>query len=152
MISENAVKGIINARPYPIPIELRPVWRIALIVLSIHIVSGDKKYIGAKKLNILIWMVIRKSLWHEYERYLIEEKGPIPLVSVDTATYRAVEMSIAKELIKLGDGRVYLTDTGVELSKTLTENHIMGEEAEFLNNVGKKLTEVKVRLLTGELF
>lgn len=41
------LKAVISNKAYPIPIELRPLWRIALIVISIGIVSGNKKYLDS---------------------------------------------------------------------------------------------------------
>jgi len=146
---ERKITPKINNKPYPIPIEMRPLWRICLIVISIITVSGDKKYLDQKKVNILVWMLIRKSKWDEYEYYLLDRNHDIPLVSVDTATFKAVEFSIAKNFIKLEQGRLYITKHGEELFTVLIENQIMQEEMVFLKQVGKKLTDNKIKKLTG---
>ncbi len=151
MSAESKLRGVINLRPYPVPIEMRPLWRICLILNSIFVVSGDKRYLDAKKLNILVWMLIRKARWREYEDFLCGNSRVLPLVSVDTATYKAVEFSIAKGFIKLGEGRVYLTEEGVRLRTLLMDNEIMSSEVAFLSEVGRKLTNEKVKKLTGEL-
>lgn len=145
------VKAVISEKPYPVPIEMRPLWRICLIVLAIAIVSKEKRYLDIKKVNILVWMLIRKKRWFEYESFLVGRSKDIPLVSVDTSTYRAVEFAIAKEFVKLDSGRLYLTDGSDELISVLSTNQIMSDEIEFLSINGKKLTDQKVKELTGGL-
>ncbi len=149
MSAEKEIKTIISDKPYPISIEMRPLWRICLIIISVIIVSGDKKYLALKKVNILVWMLIRRSRWKEYEEYLLGRTFDIPLVSVDTATYKAVEFSIAKEFVQLKSGRLYITETGEMLFSILVENNIMSREMGFLRGAGKKLSVSKVKGLTG---
>jgi len=151
MQDDNRIKAVISDKAYPVPIEMRPLWRICLIVTSIAVVSGDKKYLDSKKVNILVWMLIRKKRWEEYEKYLLGRTNDIPLVSVDTATYKAVEFSIAKGFVLLKDGRVHLTDSGQVLHEILVKNEIMQDEMSFLHQVGKKLTGNKIKGLTGGL-
>jgi len=145
------MKPIISSKPYPISIEMRPLWRICLILIAIVVVSGKKKYLDVKKTNILVWMLIRKNKWEEYESYLLNRSIDIPLVSVDTATYKAVEYSIAKNFVFIKESRLYITEAGEELFSILTENNIMSKEIDFLQNVGKKLSANKVKGLTGGL-
>ena len=99
----------------------------------------------------MVWMLIRKKRWFEYESFLVGRSKDIPLVSVDTSTYRAVEFAIAKEFVKLDSGRLYLTDGSDELISVLSTNQIMSDEIEFLSINGKKLTDQKVKELTGGL-
>ncbi len=151
MIEGTGVKAVISDKPYAVPIEMRPLWRICLIIVAITVVSGNKRYLNIKKVNILVWMLIRKTQWKEYESFLIEMTKDIPLVSVDTATYKAVEFAIAREFIALDSGRLYMTKNSDEIFSLLKENQIMVEEIEFLSKCGKKLTDKKVKELTGGL-
>ena len=151
-MNENAtVKTVISDKSYPVPIEMRPLWRICLIVISLAVVSDDKRYLDVKKVNILVWMLIRRTRWDEYEDFLTGRTLDIPLVSVDTATYKAVEFAIAKEFVTLEAGRLYMTKNSDELYSLLLKNDIMKAEIEFLTINGKKLTEQKVKELTGGL-
>lgn len=145
------LKPIISDKPYPVPIEMRPLWRICLIVISIAVVSDEKKYLDIKKVNILVWMLIRRARWNEYERFLLDQSKDIPLVSVDTATYKAVEYSLAKEFVTLDSGRLHMTTKSDELFSLLKQNELMLDEIEFLRTNGKKLTDLKVKELTGGL-
>ena len=151
MTESAKVRAAISDKPYPIPIEMRPLWRICLIVIAIAVVSGEKRYLDIKKINILVWMLIRKTRWIEYESFLTGRSKDIPLVSVDTATYKAVEFAIAKGFVNLNSGRLYLTKNSDSLFSLFKENKIMGDEIEFLSMNGKKLTDKKVKELTGGL-
>lgn len=149
MKKQTKIKAKINKAPYSIPIEMRPLWRICLIVLSIAIVSGHKGFLDIKKVNILVWMLIRYARWDIYEDYLYNRTEKIPLVSVDTATYRAIEFSVAKGFVTLDRTRLHIADAGRNLFDLLVSQRIMEDEREFLLTAGKKLTDKKVKSLTG---
>ena len=149
MNKELNVKPVVSDKPYSVSIEMRPLWRICLILICVSVVSGDKKYLNSKKVNILVWMLIRKNRWLEYEEYLLERSRNIPLVSIDTATFKAVEFSIAKDLLSLNGDKVFVTGCGEALFSALIENNIMGDEIDFLKRLGKKLSDSKVKGLTG---
>ncbi|MDT8399514.1 MAG: hypothetical protein RQ899_12935 [Pseudomonadales bacterium] len=151
MDEQLATKVVISDRPFPVPIEMRPLWRICLILLSIFTVSQEKEYLDIKKINILVWMLIRKSKWGEYEDFLSGRSVDLPLVSVDTASYKAVEFAIAKEFVELKAGRLYLAEKGKTLIALLRGNEIMADEHGFLSKNGRHLTEQKVKSLTGGL-
>ncbi|WP_342805836.1 hypothetical protein [Alteromonas sp. M12] len=145
------IKPVISNKPYSVPIEMRPLWRICLILISIVSLSGEKRYLSVKKVNMLVWMLIRKKRWREYEDYLHERVLDIPLVSVDTATFKAVEFALAKDFILLKDGRLHVTESGLEVYQLVTDNEIMLEELWFLRKVGKKLSDRKVKEISGGL-
>ncbi|MES9950655.1 MAG: hypothetical protein ABW118_16985 [Candidatus Thiodiazotropha sp.] len=144
-------KPIISDKPYSVPIEMRPLWRICLIIISIITVAGDKGYLSVKKVNMLVWMLIRQKRWHEYEDFLLGRTLDIPLVSADTATYKAVEFALAKNFISLENGRLSICESSLDIYHILVDNDIMTNEIIFLNNVGKKLTESKVKTITEGL-
>ncbi len=145
------IKPVISDKPYSVPIEMRPLWRICLILISIAALSGDKRYLNVKKVNMLVWMLIRKKRWEEYKNYLYGRTLDLPLVSADAATYKAVEFALAKNFIQLKDGRLHITDSGLEVYQLVVDNEIMSEEIEFLEKVGKKLSDKKIKAITGGL-
>jgi hypothetical protein len=145
------IKPVISNKPYSVPIEMRPLWRICLILISIVSLSGEKRYLSLKKVNMLVWMLIRKKRWSEYEDYLHERVLDIPLVSVDKATFKAVEFALAKDFIFLKDGRLHVTESGLEVYQLLAGNEIMLEELLFLRKVGRKLSDRKVKEISGGL-
>lgn len=149
MNKELNVRPVVSDKPYSISIEMRPLWRISLILICVYVVSGDKKYLNSKKVNILVWMLIRKNRWLEYEDYLLKRSINIPLVSIDTATFKAMEFSIARDFLSLDGDRVFITGSGEALFSALIENNIMDDEIDFLKRLGRKLSDAKVNGLTG---
>ncbi len=145
MEAKKVTRAIVSDKRYPLPVEMRPLWRMCLIIISIVVVSGPKKYLDSKKLNILVWMLIRRAKWEEYEDYLLERRHNVPLVSIDTATYKALELLVAKDYVALDDGKIFITEIGEQLYKVLNEQSVMYEEISFLDRLGRKLTEAKVK-------
>ncbi|MCI5217943.1 MAG: hypothetical protein D3914_01805 [Candidatus Electrothrix sp. LOE2] len=153
-MNSNNIKVIIDNKPYPLPIEMRPVWRMCLIVIAIAEISGKKKNLELNKVNILVWMLIRKNKWEEYLHFL-DVKGyvkNVPLVSVDSSTYKAIEYSISKKIVALRHGRLHLTNLGDDTFSLLVANEIMNDERLFLQDAGMKLTVQKIKELTGGSF
>lgn len=151
MSDDFITKPVISKKAYSIPIEMRPLWRISLLIASVGTLGGENRYLSVKKANMLVWMLIRQNRWDEYENYLYGRSMDLPLVSTDTATYKAVEIALAKKLIDLESGRLHISDAGMKLYHLLLENDIMPKEISFLENVGKKLTDKKVKEITEGL-
>lgn len=59
--------------------------------------------------------------------------------------------SLAKEFVTLESGRLHMTTKSDELFSLLRANEIMQDEIDFLSANGKKLTDRKVKELTGGL-
>lgn len=151
MNDHSIAKPVISNKAYSVPIEMRPLWRIGLLIASIGVLGGEKRYLSVKKANMLVWMLIRQNRWEHYESYLNGRSRDLPLVSTDTATYKAVEIALAKELIHLDSGRLHISNSGLELYNLLIANDIMSNEILFLKNVGKKLSDKKVKAITEGL-
>lgn len=151
MNDNSRTRPVVTNKPYSVPIEMRPLWRISLLIAAIATVGGDKGYLSVKKVNLLVWMLIRRKRWSEYESFLHGRSMNIPLISTDTATYKAIEFALAKSLIRLDSSRLFITEAGLVLYRLLIENDIMRNEILFLGEVGKKLTDKKVKAITEGL-
>jgi len=149
MNSSNNFKAVISKKNYSVPIESRPIWRVSLIVSSIIVVSGAKKYLDIQKVNIWAWMLIRQDSWVLYRSFLLNESTEVPLVSVDTANFRAIEFGVSKGFFNLENGRLYIAEQGESLFKLLLENEVMTNERRFLEEYKHKLTVTKIKELTG---
>jgi hypothetical protein len=150
MSIEQKINVIIDNKPYPIPIEMRPLWRVCLILICIAVVSGDKRYLSSKKINILVWMLIRKNKWPDYGDYLTDRVIDSPMISVDTATFRGIEFAKAKGFLYFDSEKIYITDSGYDLYLILLENDIMRDEIHFLEEYGNKVTDRKIKNLTNK--
>jgi len=146
------IRAKTSSKPYAIPIEMRPLWRICLVVISIAIVQNKEKKLDINKVNILIWMLIRKKSWEEYSKFLLKETTQPPFISIDTMTYKAIEFSVAKEFIGIEGQKIFLTNNGWELFYLLEEHELFVLEREFLASYGKKITVNMVKKITGGVY
>lgn len=151
MSEKTTIAPVISNKPFSVPIEMRPLWRISLILISISIVGGSKRYLNVSKVNMLVWMLIRQKRWDEYRDFLLGRSLDLPLVSADTATFKSVEFAIAKDFVSLKESRLYLSDRGEDICQLIEDNSLMFEERSFLESVGKKLTDAKIKAITGGL-
>lgn len=70
MMNNKSIKVTINNKPYPVPVEMRPLWRIGLVVLIVKRMNTLKKTIDLKKLNVMLWMLIRSHSWENFKLFL----------------------------------------------------------------------------------
>jgi len=148
-MSKPNIKAAPTNKSLPVLIEMRPAWRISLMLLVIDVVGEDKGYIDYKKLVVLIWMVIRTKHWPEYQKFLSGGEE-IPFISVDTATQKALELAANKSFVKAEDSRVYLLEEGKKIVELILENQLLASESAFLKEYGKKLTSKKVDQIMGK--
>lgn len=144
-------KVTIDTKGYAIPIEMRPIWRISMIVLVVALLEKNASSLDLRKLNVLIWMLIRKNRWEEYRSYLLGQSNDLPFISVDTSTYKALEFAMAKDFTKIENSKIVLLDKGIRLFDLLRENEILLDEMAFVSEIGKKLTQKKLDELSGRL-
>lgn len=149
-MSETSIKLQVTGKNYPIPIEMRPIWRVSILLVILAEVGKSKGYLDLTKLNVLIWMVIRRKNWEKYADFLTDQNHKVPLVSVDTATYKAIEIAVSRKMIKIEGKKIYLIETGRHFYSVIKQHSILTDEIDFLNEYGRKLTLKKVNLLTGK--
>ena len=149
-MSENR-KVLINNRPYPIPIEMRPLWRISLVILIVHIITANNKNVDLRKLNILLWMVIRNHDWGTFKKFLFDKDTKAPFISTDQANYLAIELAFKKDLIQFSNQKIVLTDQAHLFVLILEENKLFISERFFLENIFSKLTVEKINLIMGKV-
>ncbi len=137
-----------SGQGFPLPIELRPLWRIALIVLSVNSLKDKSGYAPINKIKIATWMLNRKNLWSFYVESL-EDKASF-VIALDDSDEKAINICMVKELIFLRDDKLGLTDLGVALTSTICSENIFPDEREFLTEISKKLTNAAVSKILGD--
>jgi len=140
-------------RPLAIAPDFRKDWKIALLLLILDISSRGGKS-SLKRLHVINWAVRSERHQRQFEE---TKDADSPLfafkVRFEPAFSRAVEFAEAQKLISwIEGGRVQLTQIGKTLAETIRRNEeILKPEKDFLNHVGKSVTEPgAVKLLTGE--
>lgn len=140
----------INNKPYPIPIEMRPLWRITLIVIIVKIMTKKNKKIDLQKLNIMLWMLIRSHDWNSFKLFLDGKIQSAPFISSDQANYIAIELSFKKELIQFNKEKIETTSLSENLFNTLIENNLFKDEIIFVENYLSKITVDKIDKMLGK--
>jgi hypothetical protein len=147
-IRELNTEFVFRQRPEAIPGDLRPIWRIGLVLLMLYMASrGGKSSFG--KLHVLNWALRsqegRKVLLDILERRL--SPGTV-IVRIEPSLNRAVDLAHGECLVKRNKVGIELTSQGqAEAKRILEQKDIYLQEKEFLNAAGKRVTEKLVKEL-----
>ncbi|MFJ7976661.1 hypothetical protein ACIQZI_13310 [Peribacillus sp. NPDC096379] len=144
-----------NKRSSPIPPELRPIWKLAIVVLIL-----DKcclKYTSSfQKMQILCWAVKNMKNQSELLNFITNRNtdGYFNLVvRYEPSVNRIIDIALAEEYIELVNGnRIRLTDKGKKFAGEIDKaTDILENEKCFFKLIGKGLSEKLLSELTKEL-
>jgi len=150
MMNDKTIKVSINNKPYPVPVEMRPLWRIGLVVLIVKRMNIVKKSLDLKKLNVILWMLIRSHSWENFKIFLKSSDQTPPFVTSDQANYIAIELAFNKDLIKFNEDKVSTTKNGDIFFNNIMENSIFTSELQFINDNSSYFTNVKIEQIMGK--
>jgi len=146
-IPELETKMVFMARPESIPGDMRPLWRIGILLLILDIASrGGKSSFG--RLHMLNWALRTRRNYELLTQLTSKEAKPGSIVvRVEPSLNRAVDFAHGEGLLEhVAGDRICLTQRGKDEAKKLrNEDEIFVEEKEFLNQLGNKLTEKLVK-------
>lgn len=149
IIPELDVPFVFRKRAVPVPGDLRPVWRIDLILLLLRKCCRGGRSSFAR-LHVLSWA----SLSAENRSRLIEvvdEAATVEslVVRVEPSLNRAVDLAIGEGLVRRVNGDRYeLTPSGIARADAIAEQEqCLEEEKAFIESIGKKVTEGLVNVL-----
>lgn len=150
-IPELDTQFVFNQRPESIPGDLRPLWRIGLVLLMLHMASWGKKS-SFGRLHVLNW-ALRSDEGRDALLGILNGRllpGTV-VVRIEPSLNRAVDFAHGEGLLRrVGGDRVELTSTGeAEARRILQQDDLFANEREYLKQVGKKLTETLVAELFG---
>ncbi|MCL1075488.1 hypothetical protein [Shewanella dokdonensis] len=147
--SKKKAKPVISDAGYPLPIELRPIWRIALMCLAISIVGSDNS-LKLNKVRVFLWMLIRPKKWDGYYESLHAYNSSVFSMSSDKSTDVAIEIAIAKGFVKLESDSLVLDSEGYRLIDLISEIDIFKNEVEFVESIKNKVTDKYIKSLWGK--
>lgn len=150
MMNDKSIKVTINNKPYPIPVEMRPLWRIGLVILIVKRMNTLKKTVDLKKLNVMLWMLIRSHNWENFKLFLTNNNQTAPFITSDQANYIAIELAFNKELIKFNEDKIITTKNGDLFFNFIIENSIFSNELNFINQNSLAFTNVKIDQIMGK--
>lgn len=143
LIPELDVPILFRRRPVALPGDLRPAWRISLVlVLLRRCCTGGKS--SLRRLHVLSWAIrfphVTTSLLHALG-------GNVPpdavIIRIEPALNRAVDFAIGEGLVRRGSkDRIELTNSGKEFAdEILSDQLVLGHEKQFVELVRFNVTE-----------
>lgn len=130
-------------RPMAIAAELRPDWKMAALLLILHLSSRGGKS-SLRRLHILNWALRSAKNRAEFEQ-VREHKQPLFSFQFrfEPALGRAINLAVAEHLVEwAGENRLQITARGKRWLVDITKDEsVMYQEREFLKRIGKDVTE-----------
>jgi hypothetical protein len=151
LIPEIDTGFVFRKRPVAIPADLRPGWRIAIVVLLLRKCCRQNRSIF-ERLHVLSWGVRTAE---SREALLAAVRGTIPpdslLVRIEPSLNRAVDFALGEGLLRRPSGdKVELTQAGVKLADEIDgTDDAFPVEKQFLSVIGKRATERLVAQMFG---
>ncbi len=136
------VKFTFKKRPLDLPGDLRPNWRVPVLLMMLqYCCRGGKSHLY--KLHLLNWTMRDQRR----QEALITSLSGVPQydkiqVQVEPSFVQAVQFAVGEGLVeRLENSRVKITDSGKQLVKEIEKAACLSVERAFLKNIGLRLTE-----------
>lgn len=151
---------IFTMRETPLPCDLRPIWRIAVLLLILE--QCRDRQASMEQLHVMNWAVRNPNSQSDFVGFL---KGTIApsqvIVRHDPSLSRAIDFALAEELVtdrvekgasvettKNNSYRIRLTEKGAAIARELlNDEECFVREKSFLSVIGKKITQSSVQQL-----
>ena len=136
-----------STRPNPIPGDLRPLWRIALLLAAFRACRGESA--TPQQLHALDWGARNESAGEALLAFLDGTSGGHlyqPIVRIDPAVTRAINFGIASGLMERdGAIRLHATTPGKQFLQEIEDSgDILVRERNFLSSLPKKLSQAHI--------
>lgn len=145
---------VFRSRPKAIPGDLRPLWRISVILLILELASRGGKS-SLSRMHVLNWAI--RTLENQQNLLQILNGTMSPnsiIVRIEPSLNRALEFAHSEGLIDYISGkRIQLSESGrVSVKIILDQQDLLASERTFLTKIGKsKLTEKTIdKLFSGD--
>jgi hypothetical protein len=140
-----------TARPIAIPPDLRPIWRMTILVLFLHRCCRHGKS-SLKKLHVLNWAIrhpaSRQTLLDVLGGRALPDRA---IVRFDPALNRALDLAKGEKLVEQVSGdRFQITAKGQQLAEeAMSDPECLTSEKWFMSEVASQVTEVTINRLLG---
>lgn len=140
------------SRPNPVKPELRPAWRIGLLLLILE--RCRKSQANLKQLHVLNWALRSDTSREAFWRVLAGEKGPEETaVRFDPAVNRAIDFALADRVISpTSNADLTPTEKGLSLIRLIQDDaDCFQQQKAFFTRLGRKFTKTDAeRFFVGE--
>lgn len=137
-----------SPKPNPLPASLRPIYRIALILLVLK-TNCRGNTASMIKLQFFNWLLKSSSLQELIEERLAHQNVfTLELIHIDPMVNLALKYAFADNLISVTANSKYkLTDKGSEFADRIIrdEQSVLAGERELLVRIGQQVSDVKLR-------
>ena len=134
--------------PVSLPAELRPMHKIALILLFLRI-NCKASTSTLLKIQFLNWVLKSKEMRNKLisQTNGKEAEYLLKVIHLDPTVNRAVQYAIAEKIISLEkSGKIKLTDLGIKLVDEIIRNDdLFIDEKNYLMKLGKTVSEVQIK-------
>lgn len=142
------IKIRFTKRSVPIPVDYRPLYKIAQILLVI-VLCGRGGKISLLKLQFFLWAL--KSLENRRSFLnLINREHNSSIWSLDPTVIRAINFGIGESLCERKDGNIIISATGQAFVIRLRADRLLSHQTSFLEDVGKQVTEERVKQIAKD--
>lgn len=146
LLPELDVPFTFTRRPSPLDPELRPEWRLSVLVLLLRVCCRGTRS-SLRKLHLLNWTIRSNEARLRLFALLDETIGPEDIeIRVEPALNRAIDFAAAEGLVRfVGGDKVELTPSGVSLAaEIVSAPDCLVHERAFMERLRLRLTEQKV--------
>lgn len=135
-------------RKQHVPVSYLPEFRLAELLLVLSKCCRANKS-SIMKLHIFNWALRDKENRVKFMRYMSEQLRPQDIIMrYDPSLNRTIDIALGEFLIERIQGnKVQLTNKGRKVVADLERVKCLKEEKKFCNEIGKKLTDTKVKQL-----
>lgn len=150
-IPELKTSFLFRSRPVTIPGDLRPAWRISLLVLLLSYCCRSGKS-SLARLHVLSWAIRTEQSQQDLLSVITQERSPSSLiVRFDPFLDRALDFAVGEGLVRHCGGKaVELTNSGKALALELNDSEdIFLSEKRFITSVKHKVSEKLVNEVFG---
>lgn len=149
----NIRKLSFKKRPIPIPADYRPMYKIALIVLTLRTCCKAETS-TLLKLHLFSWALSSDKNISKLKDYVTSNfQTDFSVWSIEPALNRALQYAIAEKICEVVNGKNYkLTEKGHKFYQMINADYeLFDKEKVFLNFIGKsKITDSRINAMSNQ--
>jgi hypothetical protein len=133
-------------RPTSLPPELRPMWRVAVVALILHICCRGSRS-NLQRLYVLNWAVRTPEARSEFSELLDGKLKPSDvIVRFDPGLLRAIDLATGAQLVKrIGGDKFELTERGHTFAKAVLDSGGFETEKQYFDSIRRRVPESKIQ-------
>lgn len=144
-LDEFSVGFTFRQRPATLPADLRPIWRVALLVLILRNCRLNRS--SLQRLHVLNWALRSAEGREEFKSVISGQISPTDVtVRYEPAFMQAIAFAIGTGLVaRVGGDKIELRQHGTDLTKAIEKDpEVFRAEKEFLAAVKGSIAESRI--------